>query len=191
MARRGFEESSTAVGRLGGGFHRALEIVKIGSAQTAADRAKMKLDVLGQCRIECSEQKAAQLVSRRATQPHPPPDFADRVDSLIAASRDGGDAKTKRLIGSKLRLDCRHAIGRQHLVQIGEKIVIRIRLFCGHLRDDNLQVDCLPHGFCLVSIEPLSQRIFDTWTRDCGAAPAVHREDDSCLFPLTSGRLPK
>jgi hypothetical protein len=88
------------------------------------------------------------------------------VDSLIAASRDRGDTQAERLIGTKLRLDCRHAIGGQHLVQIGEKIVIGIWLLCGHLRDDTLQLDCLPHGYCLVSIDPLSQRIFDPKTRN-------------------------
>jgi hypothetical protein len=155
MPGRRLKEPPTAVRRLAARTSSTFQIIEIGGANSAADRSQVKFDVLGQRGLERAQQKASQLLAGRAAQPSPTPDFSDRVDSLVAATRKRSHAQPQSLIAAEVPLDCGHAFGRQHLVEIGQQIGVGMCSGSGHFRDFSRLAGCLPPPNALGSIKPL------------------------------------
>ncbi len=86
----------------------------------------MKLDILDLRGLERSQEKAPELLPGRAAQPPAPPNFSHGVDAVVAAAGERGHAEPQGLALTEVVLDGRHPFGRQHLVEIGEQIGIRV-----------------------------------------------------------------
>ena len=155
MAGGGLEEPPATLSCGPARAGRALQIVEVSCTNSTADRAQVKFDVLGQRGLECSQQEAPQLFPARTTQPPAPPDFSHRVDSVVASPRQRGHAQPQGLVAAEIALDGRHPFGRQHLVEIGEQIGVRMCIRSSHLRDYSRLWDCLPPPDPLGSIKPL------------------------------------
>ena len=65
-----------------------LQIADAGRAVAALDRFEVKLHVVGRVARQHAQQVAAQLFARRAAQPMPPPDFAERMHARVAPAVD-------------------------------------------------------------------------------------------------------
>jgi hypothetical protein len=180
MACGRFKEPAPPVSRLCPGPRRAFQIVKIGGTNSAPDRPQVKFHIFRQRGLQRPQQKTAQLLSGRTTEPPAPPDFSHRVDPLVAAPRKGGHTQPQGLIAAQIPLDDRHAFGGQHLVEIGQQIEVRMCSRGSHLRDFSRLADCLPPPNLLGSIN----RLFSA-----GATP--ERGQGSGQPPVCGRRGPK
>lgn len=77
-----------------------LEVVEVGLAEAAADDVEMELDVGGFFVGQGTEQMAAELLARGATETIAAPDFAERVDAGVAAVDEIGELRGKQWIGA-------------------------------------------------------------------------------------------
>ena len=75
-----------------------LEVVEVGLAEAAADDVEMELDVGGFFVGQGTEQMAAELLARGATETIAAPDFAERVDAGVAAVDEIGELRGKQWI---------------------------------------------------------------------------------------------
>ena len=102
ISRRGLEElAAAAAGGVVGGLAGLSEVVEVGFAEAAADRAEVEVDVVGEVVARRAEEVAAELAAGEAAQAVATPDFADGVSPLIATphqqscllTEDGGRPK--------------------------------------------------------------------------------------------------
>ena len=70
----------------------AAEILQVRGAKAAADLLDVEGDVGHMLVVERREQEAAKMFAAGATEPRPPPDFTNAVDSRIPPAVDGGES---------------------------------------------------------------------------------------------------
>jgi hypothetical protein len=168
MACGRLKEPAPPVGRLGARPRRTFQIVEICSTNSAAHRPQVEFHIFRQRGLQRPQQKAPQLFSGRTTEPPAPPNFSHRVDPLVAAPRKGSDPQPQGFIAAEIPLDDGHAFGRQHLIEIGQQIQVRMCSRGSHLRDFSRPADCLPPPNLLGSIN----RLFVAGaTPECGQGP--------------------
>ncbi len=83
-----FEEFPPASARLLMALAGIAQVSEVGVTDAAANRPQMKLDVVTQGIIHRAQQVGPQLRTRETAQLSPPPDLADRMPPLIAATNE-------------------------------------------------------------------------------------------------------
>ena len=101
------------------------QIVEIGLAIAATDRVDVKHDVVGLVVVQHTQQVAAQLFARGATQPVATPDFAQRMHAGVAALDDFRQLRGQLWILAQSIFDRRHRFGGQCFVEIRGQVGFR------------------------------------------------------------------
>src|SRR5436190_15307358 len=100
----------------------AAKVLEVRGAEAAADLLDVERDVRHVLVVERGEEEAAEVLAAGATEPRPTPDFADAMDSRVAAAVDRGESRQQLGTSAKLLLDGGHLFGRERLLEIGFKL---------------------------------------------------------------------
>ena len=118
--------------RLGRGLL-AFQVGDAGGTIAAADRIDVEIDVVAFAIRENTEQIAADLLARWATEAVSPPDLAERVNAGVATAVDGGNPLLQFLIIAQRVFNGSHALGGEGFVEEGFEIGVGEGV--GHDRD--------------------------------------------------------